>query len=37
MCCGVGAVASRVRRLADSEGVPPGGGILGGVYSVSML
>lgn len=35
--CDVGAVASRVRRLAGSEGMPRGGGILGGVYSVSML
>lgn len=30
-------VASRVRRLAGSERMPPGGGILTGGYSVSML
>ena len=28
---GAGVVAARVRRLARSEGMPPGGGILEGV------
>ncbi|EMM0835800.1 hypothetical protein RVV06_001797 [Enterobacter ludwigii] len=34
---GVHALALRARRLACFEDVPPGGGILGGVYSLSML
>jgi hypothetical protein len=33
----VHALALHVRRLACSDDVPPEGGILGGVYSVSML